>query len=65
MSFLYNKKTFLNSMKMFFKTLNKRRQYVHYIYTCKFNKMAISWVYLKVDLYRLVIIFIYQNKIFF
>ena len=45
MSFLYNKKKqFLNSMKMFFETLNKWRQCVPYIYTCQQygRPMAIS-----------------------
>ena len=41
MSYLYNKKQFVNSMKIFFETLNKRRQCVPYLYTCKFNKMAV------------------------
>ena len=30
MSFLYNKKTFLNSMNSFLETLNKRRQCIPY-----------------------------------
>ena len=45
MSFLYNKKQILNSMKIFFETLNKLRQCVPYLYTCKFNKMAVPWIY--------------------
>ena len=46
MSFLYNKnKQFLNSMKMFFETLNKRRQCVTYLYTYTCNKMAVPWRY--------------------
>ena len=43
--FLYNKKQCLNSMKIFLETLNKRRQFVPYLYTCKLNKMAVPWRY--------------------
>ena len=40
MSFLYNKKKqLLNAMNMLIETLNKRRQCVSYLYTCKSTKL--------------------------
>ena len=45
MFYIAKKKQFLNSMKMFFETLNKRRQCVHYLYTCKLNNIAVPWRY--------------------
>ena len=32
-------------MKSFLETLNKGRQCVTYLYTCKFNKIAVPWRY--------------------
>ena len=45
MFFLYNKKTIFKFNEYFFRNTNKWRQCIPYIYTCKFNKMAVPWRY--------------------
>ena len=41
MNVLLYKNNFLNSKKSSLETLNKRKQCVPYLYTCKFNKITV------------------------